>query len=100
MGVKSELRLKTRSRKYVIRFFMFVLSVLLYNAWILLNLLYGFFNFLVVFTNPVIEAQKFGISCFGSGQRARSVNSAKCSYASAVKFRLAEKDLRGLRKVF
>ena len=57
--VKSELRLKTCSRKYVVRFFMFVLSVLLYNAWILLNLLYGFLNFLVVFANPVIEAQAF-----------------------------------------
>jgi len=57
--VKSELRLKTCSRKYVVRFFMFVLSVLLYNAWVLLNLLYGFLNFLVVFANPVIEAQAF-----------------------------------------
>ncbi len=38
---------------------MFVLSVLLYNAWVLLNLLYGFFNFLVVFANPIIEAQTF-----------------------------------------
>ncbi len=35
---------------------MFVLSVLLYNAWVLLNLLYGFLNLLVVFANPVIEA--------------------------------------------
>ena len=57
--VKSELRLKTCSRKYVVRLFMFVLSVLLYNAWVLLNLLYGFFKFLVVFANPVIGAQAF-----------------------------------------
>ena len=57
--VKTELRLKTCSRNYVVRFFMFVLSVLLYNAWVLLNLLYGFLNFLVVFANPIIEAQAF-----------------------------------------
>ena len=57
--VKNELRLKTCSRKYVVRFFMFVLSVLLYNAWVLLNLLYGFINFLAVFANPVVEVQTF-----------------------------------------
>jgi len=57
--VKSELRLKTCSRKYAVRFFMFVLSVLLYNAWVLLNLLLGFLNFLEVFAEPVIEAQTF-----------------------------------------
>ncbi len=57
--VKSEFRLKTCSRKYIVRFFMFTLSVLLYNAWILLNLLYGVFNFFVVLANPIIEAQMF-----------------------------------------
>jgi len=57
--VKSGLRLKTCSRKYVVRYFMFVLSVLLYNAWVLLNLLYGFFNFLAVFADPVIKAHTF-----------------------------------------
>ncbi|WP_456329219.1 transposase [Archaeoglobus sp.] len=57
--VKNGLRLKTCSRKYVVRFFMFCLSVMLYNAWVLLNLLYGFLNFLVVFAEPVIEAQTF-----------------------------------------
>jgi hypothetical protein len=57
--VKNEFRLKTCSRKYIVRFFMFVLSVLLYNAWVLLNLLYGSINFLVVFANPVVEVQTF-----------------------------------------
>jgi|Deesub1362B_J571_1020462.scaffolds.fasta_scaffold02303_7 hypothetical protein len=57
--VKSELRLKTCSRKYVVRFFMFCFSVLLYNAWVLLNLLYRFINFFDVFVSPFIEVQTF-----------------------------------------
>jgi hypothetical protein len=57
--VKSELRLKTCSRKYVVRFFFFALSVILYNAWILLNLLYELLNFSRILPNPIIKVQTF-----------------------------------------
>jgi hypothetical protein len=53
--VKSGLRLRICSRKYVIRFFLFVLSVVLYNAWVLLNLLYDLLRFLTIPANPLID---------------------------------------------
>ncbi len=53
--VKNELRLKTCSRKYVVRFFFFALSVILYNAWILLNLFYSSLKFFTVLPHPTIK---------------------------------------------
>lgn len=57
--VKTGLRLKTCSRKYVVRYFMFAFSVLLYNAWVLLNLLISTLNGFAIPDHPTIEAQTF-----------------------------------------
>ncbi len=57
--VKGELRLRTCSRKYVVRFFLFVLSVILYNTWVLLNLLYSLLSFLTIPLNPLINTYNF-----------------------------------------
>ena len=57
--VKSGLRLRTCSRKYVVRFFLFVLSVILYNAWVLLNLLYGLVRLQAIPNNPLIDTNYF-----------------------------------------
>ena len=57
--MKNVFRAKTTSKNYVIRLFYFLYSVLLYNLWILLNMIIGKFIFDEVREEPIITAKFF-----------------------------------------
>ncbi len=57
--VKNDFRVKTTSKNYVIRLFYFLLSVCLYNLWVLANIMVGI-PFGRLFKKPKISAKIFG----------------------------------------
>ncbi len=58
--VKKSFRGKTTSRNYIIRQFYFMMSVVLYNLWILINLLLSIFLFGKISKKLAITAKLFG----------------------------------------
>jgi len=58
--VKKSFRGKTTSRNYIIRQFYFMLSVVLYNLWILINLLLSIFLFGKISKKIPVTAKLFG----------------------------------------
>jgi putative transposase len=57
--MKNVFRAKTTSKNYVIRLFYFMYSVLLYNLWIIINMLIGKFIYDEVPESPLITAKFF-----------------------------------------
>lgn len=57
--MKNVFRAKTTSKNYVIRLFYFLYSVLLYNLWVLMNMVIGKFIFDEVVEKPIITAKFF-----------------------------------------
>ena len=58
--VKKSFRGKTTSRNYIIRQFYFMMSVVLYNLWILINLLLSMFLFGKISKKLAVTAKLFG----------------------------------------
>jgi len=58
--VKKSFRGKTTSRNYIIRQFYFMMSVVLYNLWILINLLLSVFLFGKISKKLAVTAKLFG----------------------------------------
>ncbi len=57
--VKAGVRLKTCTKKYNVRYFMFLFSAILYNLWVLFNLVFGVLKFRRVFVEPLITIFNF-----------------------------------------
>lgn len=57
--VKNQFRPRTTSKNYVVRLFYFLLSVTLYNAWILCNVIVGIKLHGTIPEEPLIEARTF-----------------------------------------
>ena len=62
--VTKGLRAKTTSRNYVIRLFYHLFSVLLYNLWVIINLLIGVSLLAKVPEKPLIVASTFGTTFY------------------------------------
>ena len=62
--VKKCFRGKTTSRNYIIRQFYFMMSVVLYNLWILVNLLLSIFLFGKISKKLAVTAKLFGTILF------------------------------------
>ena len=58
--VKKNFRGNTTSRNYIIRQFYFMMSVVLYDLWILLNLLLSLFLFGKISKKVIVTAKLFG----------------------------------------
>jgi len=58
--VKECFRARTTSKNYIIRLFYFMFSVVLYNLWILVNIILALFLFGKLAEKPVVTAKLFG----------------------------------------
>ena len=58
--VKNDFRVRTTSKNYIVRLFYFLLSVCLYNFWILANLIVGVLSHFNIVLKPIISAKIFG----------------------------------------
>lgn len=58
--VKDCFKAKTTSKNYIVRLFYFMFSVLLYNIWMLINVLMGKELFGKVLKKPIVTAKLFG----------------------------------------
>ena len=62
--VKKMFRGKTTSRNYIIRQFYFMMSVVLYNLWVLVNILVSMFMFGKMAGKLPVTAKLFGTALY------------------------------------